>query len=62
MRLEQLGGWPVMDDLGIWDPDDFHWTNMTVLLAKHGWSWDMIVDVVLALDARNTSRYHLEVR
>lgn len=60
-RLEQLGGWPVMDDHGIWDPDNFHWTNTTALLALQGWSWDMLVDVMVALVANDTSSYRLEV-
>lgn len=50
-----------MDDHGVWDPDNFHWTNMTVWLAQKGWSWDMVVDVAVALVANDTSRYQLEV-
>ncbi|XP_054285200.1 neprilysin-2-like [Macrosteles quadrilineatus] len=61
VRLEQLGGWPVMDDHGVWDPDNFHWTNMTVWLAQRGWCWDMVVDVAVALVANDTSRYQLEL-
>ncbi|XP_046677781.1 neprilysin-2-like [Homalodisca vitripennis] len=60
-RLELLGGWPVLDEYGVWDEDDFDWVNTTVLLMDEGWSSDMLVDLCIGTDARNNSRSRLQI-
>ena len=57
--IEQLGGWPVLNEN--WNADEFQWSQTTDSIFNRGFINDYLVQMSMVVDVRNNSRNILRV-
>lgn len=62
--VRKLGGWPVLGAKSGWTEDrvkQFNWLESLIAFRRAGFSHDILIDLSIAPDFRNNTRYVIDV-